>query len=305
MTLNKGCTYRHTVGAAGDGAGIRPYLADAFGHSTAATWAARVDGGEIEVDGKGIAAPVRLRAGSVITWHRAPWDEPDVPLHFAVVREDRWLVAVHKPAGLPTMPAGGFLEHTLFTLVRRRWADASPLHRLGRHTSGIVLFARDRDAASALAGAWREGRVAKWYRALGDGLATWDRRAIDAAIGPMPHPRLGSVHAAVEGGKASRSVARVLERRDRATLFEVQILTGRPHQVRIHLAWAGHPLVGDPLYVTGGVPRADAPGLPGDGGYLLHAERLAFAHPITGEPTTIDVPPPPALERLFGASAGG
>ena len=87
----------------------------------------------------------------------------------------------------------------------------------------------------------------------------------------MPHERLGSVHAAVDRGKASRSVARVLERREKTTLVEVQILTGRPHQVRIHLAWAGHPLWGDPLYVPGGVPRADSPGLPGDGGYLLHA----------------------------------
>jgi 23S rRNA pseudouridine1911/1915/1917 synthase len=76
------------------------------------------------------------------------------------------------------------------------------------------------------------------------------------------------------------------------TLFEVDIHTGRPDQIRIHLAFIGHPLVGDPLYSAGGLPRADHPGLPGDGGYLLHAESLVFAHPLTGARMRLYAPPP-------------
>jgi len=76
------------------------------------------------------------------------------------------------------------------------------------------------------------------------------------------------------------------------TLFDVDITTGRPHQVRIHLACAGHPLVGDPLYATGGTLLAANPGLPGAGGYLLHAARLRFAHPLSNDPVELAAPPP-------------
>jgi 23S rRNA pseudouridine1911/1915/1917 synthase len=146
--------------------------------------------------------------------------------------------------------------------------------------------------------------VRKRYRALGAGVATWDVRDLDVPIGPVPHARLGSVHAASPVGRPSRSLARTVERRSESTLFDVEIVTGRPHQVRIHLAWAGHPLVGDPLYASGGVPRAADPGLPGDGGYLLHASQLAFDHPITGAAMTLDCPPPPGLRAAHERGAG-
>jgi 23S rRNA pseudouridine1911/1915/1917 synthase len=92
----------------------------------------------------------------------------------------------------------------------------------------------------------------------------------------------------------------VLERRADHTLFEVHIHTGRPEQIRIHLAFIGHPLVGDPMFAVGGVPREHAPGLPGDGGYLLHAETLAFTHPLTGERLRLHAPPPPGLRTSEG-----
>jgi 23S rRNA pseudouridine1911/1915/1917 synthase len=76
---------------------------------------------------------------------------------------------------------------------------------------------------------------------------------------------------------------------------DVEILTGRPHQIRIHLAWAGHPLVGDPLYGPGGTPLEGTQSLPGDPGYLLHAHRLELAHPRTGRPVFLECQPPPAL----------
>ncbi len=279
----------------------RSTLAEAHAHSTIDTWTARVAAGEVDVESVRATLDTRVRQGNVITWRRPPWDEPDVPLTFDLVFEDEWLVVVAKPGGLPTMPAGGFLEQTLLTIVRERWAGASPLHRLGRWTSGLVVFARTTTTASVLSRAWREGRVHKRYLALGRGEPRWDDREIDMPIGLVPHERIGTVHASSPLGRPSRSVARVVERRGASTLFEVDILTGRPHQVRIHLAAVGHPLVGDPLYADGGVPIAHEPGLPGDGGYLLHAARLAFAHPITGMPTVLDTPPT-AAELRTGAS---
>jgi len=215
-----------------------------------------------------------------------------------VIFQDEFLVAVIKPSGLPTLPGGGFLENTLIARVRAQFPEASPMHRLGRGTSGLVLFSRTREAGAGMQAAWREHEVKKTYRALGAGVCVEDELDITSPIGPVPHPWLGTIFAASPMGKASRSRARVLERRGDATLFQVDIETGRPHQIRIHLAFAGHPLVGDPLYGPGGVPREGIIALPGDLGYFLHAERLAFTHPLTGEAMDLRAPAPKELQDL-------
>ena len=295
MTLNRGFTYRTQIGPTAAGWRVCDHLAATYRHSDAATWQARCEAGEVELDGRVATGDETLQRGQHLAWHRPPWDEPDVPLSVALVYEDADLVAVAKPAGLPTMPAGGFLAHTLLTIVQAQWGDVHALHRLGRCTSGLVLFARTREAAAVLSQAWRAHAVTKSYRALVDGQPPWDTRAIDVPIGPVPHPVLGTVHAASDEGRASHSVAKVVERRTGGTLVDVRITTGRPHQIRIHLAAAGHPLAGDPLYAVGGRPREVAPGLPGDGGYLLHAHRLTVAHPRGTGPLHLEAPPPDAL----------
>jgi len=295
VTLNRGWSYREQVGPDGAGHTVLAYLAATHHHSTEEQWAARLERREVELEGARVGADAIVQAGQSVVWHRPPWHEADVPMAFTVLHEDESSVAVDKPSGLATMPAGGFLNHTLLALLRDRYPEVSPLHRLGRHTSGVVLFARTSEAASALSRAWRERTVKKTYRALGLGTPGTDLFVIDSPIGPVPHPRLGSVHAASDTGKPSHSVAVVLERRIECSLFSVEITTGRPHQVRIHLACAGHPLVGDPLYETGGTIARD-PGLPGDGGYLLHAERLEFTHPATGRRISITATPPPELQ---------
>jgi 23S rRNA pseudouridine1911/1915/1917 synthase len=196
-------------------------------------------------------------------------------------------------ARLPTVPNGGYLEHTLLQAVRRVHPEATPMHRLGRGTSGVVLFARTEDARRSVAAAWRAGAVEKEYRALVEGVPAQTAFAIDTPIGPVPHPMLGRVHAADARGKPSRSHVEVLAARGDKALVSVTIATGRPHQIRIHLAAAGHPLAGDPLYVHGGAPRPDV--LPGAGGYRLHALRLALDHPAGTGRIEIACAPPPEL----------
>ena len=165
------------------------------------------------------------------------------------------------------------------------------MHRLGRGTSGLLLFARTPAARRAIAAEWRAGRVQKTYRALVSGVPREGRFSVEAPIGLVPHPRLGRVHAAVAAGKPSLSHVEVLAERGDRALVAVRIATGRPHQIRIHLAFAGYPLAGDPLYVTGGVPGPE-PALPGDGGYRLHAERLVLAHPTSGAQLELECVPP-------------
>jgi 23S rRNA pseudouridine1911/1915/1917 synthase len=271
------------------------YLVRRYPHSSEREWRERIEQGRVRLDGDRASPETVLRHGRVLTWRRPPWVEPEAPASFAVLHEDAHLLAVGKPAGLPTVPGAGFLENTLLRLVESSYAGAVPVHRLGRWTSGLVLFARSVRARQALSAAWREGAVRKVYRALAVGAPREERFTMTYPIGEVNHRLLGTVFAASPEGKQSRSVARVLERRGETFLAEVTIETGRPHQIRIHLAAAGHPLVGDPLYPAGGVPPSDCTALPGDPGYHLHAESLRLEHPATGERLALSCAPPRLL----------
>ncbi len=166
---------------------------------------------------------------------------------------------------------------------------------MGRATSGVVLFARTPQAASRLFANWNTPGIQKIYRALGQNIAQQDAYEILTPIGLVPHPLIGSVWAASASGKPSKSLAKVISRTVSTTTFEVSLNSGRPHQIRIHLASIGHPLVGDPLYGFAGQPLENLPGLPGDGGYFLHAQYLKFDHPITGEQINLEAALPPAF----------
>ena len=294
--MNGGFEYHETLGRDANGASVLGWLAARHRHSSEAVWRGRIAAGQVSVDGELAAAEDALRAGQRLAWRRPPWEEPAVPLGFAILHRDEALLAVAKPRGLPSLPNGGFFEHTLLHRVRLVHPEAVPMHRLGRGTSGLLLFARTREARRAVAAEWRAGRVEKTYRALVSGVPREPRFAIAAPIGLVAHARVGRVHAAVAAGKPALSYVDVLEARGGEALVAVRIATGRPHQIRIHLAFAGHPLVGDPLYLTGGLPGPQ-PGLPGDGGYRLHAERLVLAHPTSGARLELACVPPPELRE--------
>lgn len=292
--MNLGFEHREQVDREAEGRTVLAHLVQRYRHSAGGTWRARLAAGELSLDQVLATGGEVLRRGQWLVWRRPPWEEPPVPRGFAVLFLDEHLLAVGKPSGLPSLPNGGFLTHTLLHLVRRLYPDATPLHRLGRGTSGLLLFARSQAARRALAADWREGRVGKEYLALVQGRPPRPTFTVDAPIGRVAHPRLGQVHAAVPGGKAALSHVRCLGARDGRTLVAVRIATGRPHQIRIHMAAAGHPLVGDPLYVPGGQPGPD-PGLPGDPGYRLHSWRLSLTHPQTGALLELECAPPPDL----------
>ena len=292
---NQGYRYAERIGASADGANVLAYLAGRYRHSSAPRWREHIQEGRVRLDGRRVDASDALRRGATLTFERPPWVEPVAPTSFAVLYRDDDVLAVAKPAGLAAMPGGGFLDRTLLRRVGRYAPEASPLHRLGRGTSGITLFARHRDAKRALTSAWSSGAVVRRYRTLVTGVVPWDEETIDAPIGKVPHARLGSVWAASPEGKPSKTTVRVLERRSETTLCEIDIETGRPHQIRIHLAAAGHPLAGDALYPPGGVPEPSARALPGDVGYRLHAHELWFPSPSSGRTIAVHCQPPPDL----------
>ena len=293
--LNQGYAYTSTIKAGHRGGTLLTHLASLYPHSSQERWQENLNRGEVTLHGILASGSEDLVAGQTLVWNRPPWTEPESPRQFQVLFEDPYLVAVNKPAGMPTLPGSGFMENTLLRLVQKQIPEANPVHRLGRGTSGIVLFAKRSGVASKLCTRWNTPQVEKIYRALAQGVAQHDVYQIPTPIGLVPHPRIGSVWAASSDGKRSRSSARVISRSESSTMFEVSLHSGRPHQVRIHLASIGHPLVGDPLYGPTGQPLEFLPGLPGDGGYLLHAQSLRFDHPMTGEQVCLEAPLPSGL----------
>jgi 23S rRNA pseudouridine1911/1915/1917 synthase len=295
MHWNEGFDYAVRVDAEAEGEALLGYLSRRFQHSPRAAWEGRIAAGLVLLDSTPAAPDSVLRRGQTLVWRRPGWEEPSAPLTFDILAEDDDLLVVAKPAGLPTLPGAGFLEATLLHQVRRHAPGAAPVHRLGRWTSGVVLCGRTPGARADLSRQWSAGGIGKRYRALAEGNPVRDGFAITQPIGPVGHPLLGSVYAASPTGKPAASRVDVLERRAGAFLCNVEIATGRPHQIRVHLAAAGHPLLGDPLYPVGGVPDPDARALPGDPGYHLHAAEIRFRHPRDGRRLAISCEPPPLL----------
>jgi 23S rRNA pseudouridine1911/1915/1917 synthase len=301
---NDGYDYPDRVVRADAGLTVLSYYARNYRHSSEAEWREKIGRGEVTKDGRPAGPDDALVAGDLLVYHRPPWDEPEAPTDFGVLFEDDDVLALAKPSGLPVLPGGFFLETTLLRLARRRFGpSASPLHRLGRGTSGAILFTRNHRAGRLLAKAMFDRRILKVYLALASGTAMPDAFTVEAPIGPVPHRLPATVNAYRPDGRPSISHVRVLRRFSEkdASLVEVTIPTGRPHQIRIHLAYAGHPLVGDPLYRPGGLPRAD--GLddewattPGATGYLLHSWKIRFPHPGRADEVEVVGPPPASLD---------
>jgi 23S rRNA pseudouridine1911/1915/1917 synthase len=212
-----------------------------------------------------------------LVWARPPWVEPEVPLRFDVAWSDADLLIVDKPSGLPTLPGGGFHQHTLLRQVQQaHGAQWNPMHRLGRGTSGLVIFASS--ASPEVARAFREHQIEKRY--LGRVTTGLRPQTITAPIGRLPN----GLHAVTPSGRFAQTIVESVDG-ERA---QIRIVTGRPHQIRIHLAHVGHPLLGDPLYSAAGLLDAR----PSDLGYWLHAWQLKFRHPVTEATVAVEAPPP-------------
>lgn len=199
-----------------------------------------------------------------------------------LVYADAWLLALAKPSGLLSQPGlGPELADSLISRAQKRWPTARLVHRLDRDTSGLILLARDADIHRLLSAAFAERRVRKTYQARVQGVPAARGGLIDqplARIATRP-PRYGVVPVAA-GGKPAQTRWRRFAGPATANTLLLQPLTGRSHQLRAHLAWLGHPVLGDPLYGD----RTSAPRL------QLHAAGLRLRHPVTGAPLRLRAP---------------
>ena len=204
-----------------------------------------------------------------------------------IVYGDAWLLVVNKPAGLLAVPGrGDGKDDCLLRRVQAVVADALIVHRLDQHTSGLLLLARGQEMQRSLAGEFAARRVHKRYLAVVAGRLPADRGKIDlplAADWPQrPRQKVDRLT-----GKPSLTRYRVLSHDSASNTSRLALfpLTGRTHQLRVHLQALGHAIVGDPLY-------GDASGAAVAGRLLLHADRLRFIHPASGRPLRVDSPAP-------------
>ena len=262
-------------------------------------------------DGRRPRSSAAVHAGQIIHLDRPAPVEPEVPRHFEVLYEDADVLAIDKPAGLPIHPTAKFWRNTLTALLRERYPGqhTEVAHRIDRETSGVLLIARSSSAASWLKRAFARRAVDKSYLALVKGQPP-DEGVIDRPIKLLDTPTHLMMGVAPDGLKAVTRF-RVVRRFAAYALCDAHPETGRQHQIRVHLAAIGHPIVGDKLYGAGerafmracdeGVgPELLAmfDGLPR---HALHAHRLSFPHPRTRATVTIESPLPADLAEYIAA----
>jgi 23S rRNA pseudouridine1911/1915/1917 synthase len=221
-----------------------------------------------------------------------------------ILFEDEHIIAVNKPVGLLTHPSNTEKSGALTNaLAWHFWQTAGEpirpglVHRLDRNTSGVMVIAKTARAHRTLSKHFRERWVKKFYLALISGRLEKDSGEIDAPIGSdpkvWPHWRIIPES---EGGKPAKTIYRVKRRFKSHTLVELEPLTGRTHQLRIHCDLIGHPIVGDPIYASTVDPITTKYKLKH---HLLHAARLVFRHPATGREMNLEAPLPKALADLM------
>jgi 23S rRNA pseudouridine1911/1915/1917 synthase len=226
-----------------------------------------------------------------------------------IVYEDDTLVVVNKPAGLVVHPAAGIHSGTLANALAYHFqqlpnaTSVRPgiVHRLDRDTSGLLVVAKTEAALENLSDQFRARTVYKLYAALVHGRVATDTGRIEQPLARDPSNRTRM--AVVRGGRSALSIYRVAQRFNRFTLLDVELKTGRTHQIRVHLAWLKHPVVGDETYGGGRDNTIQDPKLKsqirGLNRHFLHAEKLAFTHPATSERVQFHSPLPPELSNLL------
>ncbi|KAM7277295.1 hypothetical protein ACFE04_019161 [Oxalis oulophora] len=264
-------------------------------------WLQRIHNGQITLDRTVVNDPnTIIRPGSELVYHRLPWKEPEAPYSLQLLYEDDDLIALNKPSGLQVLPGGLFQQRTVLTQLQ--WRNGKhisspgiqephpvPVHRLGRGTSGLLLCAKTKLAKT---------RLAAYFA---DGTSIVQANSNQSNEHGMRR-KITKIYRALSSGVIHED--------------KVEIQSGRPHQIRIHLSFIGHPLLGDPLYVSGGIPKSEDCELvdesfahdggyerpnkpvPGDCGYYLHAHQVVLSQPTTNEEIKITAPLPIILQSV-------
>ena len=308
-------TLTFSIGSDNAGARLDAYLASQIDGWSRARLQRLIENEDVLVNGKSAKPSYKLREHDEVEVELiAPAADAFVPedIPIEIVYEDETLVVVNKPAGLVVHPAAGIASGTLANALAYHFQNLPGggtgvrpglVHRLDRDTSGLLVVAKTESALENLSDQFRDRTVYKSYVALVHGRMASNSGKIDQPLARDPTNRTRM--AVVRNGRNALTLYRLRRGFDRFTLLDVELKTGRTHQIRVHLAWLKHPVVGDETYGAGrdntiqdARLRARVRSLDRQ---FLHAEKLAFTHPKTGEWVKFESGLPEDLEELLAA----
>lgn len=235
----------------------------------------------------------------------APWNFP-----LDVLYQDAWLVAINKPSRMIVHPGAGMQQHTVVHAALYHFPEMEivghpirpgVVHRLDQETSGVLLMAKTREAYAELTAIFKNRLIRKYYRAAVYGKMRAPQGRIEKRLGRDPQDRK-KISVRARKSRSAVTIFKVLKQFEFGALLDVEILTGRTHQIRVHLSSENHPILGDSKYGGGNWNRIQNANLRGKlkqaGFFGLHAFSLEFKHPFTHMPLRIEAPLPPIWEQL-------
>jgi len=312
MTVEAARPVAATVSAAEAGRRLDLWLAARLPALSRTRIKALIDEGRVEVDGISRKAAHRLKAGERVRAALPPPPSDEMaaePIPLRIVFEDAHVLAVDKPAGMVTHPGAGHATGTLAAAALAHAPEISGVggprrpgivHRLDKGTSGLIVLAKTRAAYDALTVELSRRTMSRRYLCLAYGRLARDSGVIDAPIARDTRSRVRMAVARPGTGKRAVTRFRVLERLAGFSYLECRLETGRTHQIRVHLASLGHPLVGDVTYgKRKGSDIIPADLIQGLGGVALHAAGLSFVHPASGERVELSSPLPNRIEAIL------
>lgn len=293
---------KFTIGVEDAGSRIDKCIALRLGEDFSRTYVKfLMDGGFVEVNGKDVKPRYAARKGDEVLVRMAPQERGEalapeaIPLD--ILYEDEWIVVINKPAGMVVHPGAGNKTGTLANALLHhceKLADTGDelrpgiVHRLDKDTTGVIVAAKKDRALRSLARQFQHRAVKKKYVALVKGQVELDNGIIEA---PVARHAVNRKKMSVEyvKGKKAQTAYHVVQRFKNFTMLELDLKTGRTHQIRVHMKHLGHPILGDRTYgQTDGVARQ-----------ALHAEMLAFTHPDTGKPVEFHAPLPRDMQEII------
>ena len=303
-------TLGRSIDRADCGKRLDVYLTQKFRFLNRSQWQQRIATATLLVNAQRQKASHRLKLNDHITFS---YPAAPPPVTLPIVYQDRYFTAVQKPSGIPCQPNGRARLHNLKRAVQHQLGkNFSPVHRLDLETSGIVICSAVRAVSTALLHMFQQHAIAKHYLAIVAPPPAWQQQEINAPIGKPSTSAIRIKKWVDADGKPAITRCTVLERRDNAALLRVEPLTGRTNQIRVHLAYCGHPILGDKLYhpdervfldffAHGLTPYVlDAVRYPR---LCLHNSRLRFLHPCTEQVLDLHSPFPRELQQFW--QAGG
>jgi 23S rRNA pseudouridine955/2504/2580 synthase len=288
---------------------VDSYLAERFSYLSRSRWQTEITEGRLLLNGKKlINLHKRVKGGDIISYRGGERPEPDVRRNYSEVYQDRWVLAVDKPGNLPVHPSGIFFRNTMLTILEEDYkTDLFPVHRLDRETSGIILFAKDRETASALQRNFH--RVKKSYLAIVHGIPEEREFSDRTPLGNDSGSQVRKKRKAFPGaGETAETAFTLLYTGEEFSLLKAVPVTGRTHQIRVHCEHSGLPILGDKLYGLDEkyylefIEKGNSEGLLKKTGFhrsALHSYSILFFHPGKGQDMLIKAPFPSDFREFF------